>query len=72
MKWLLLYFLLESDVNRNWFITEMSQEMPSLVVCTRTARKLEEFATVRRQFMSVRCEQNPMYLKGVKDPSIQH
>ena len=59
MEWLLLYLLMSSDVNRNWHVKEMSQEMPSLVVCERTARKLEKLATVRRQFLNVRCEKNP-------------
>lgn len=61
MEYLLLYLVLTSDVNRNWMVKEMSQEMPSLVVCQRTARELEKLATVRRQFMSVRCEKNPNY-----------
>ena len=63
MEWLLLYFLFESDVNRNWFVKEMSQEMPTHEICLRTARELEKFATVRRHFMNVRCERNPEYLR---------
>lgn len=59
MEYLLLYLLMTSDVNRNWMVKEMRQEMPSLVVCERTARKLEGFVTVRRHFMNVRCEKNP-------------
>ena len=59
MEWLLLYMVLTSDVNRNWIVTEKQQEMPSLVVCQRTAAKLPTMSTVRRQFMNIRCEKNP-------------
>ena len=59
MEYLLLYLLMTSDVNRNWSVVERSQEMPSLVVCERTARELNKFVTVRRQFLNVRCEKNP-------------
>ncbi len=59
MEYLLVYLLMTADANRNWFVKEMSQEMPSFVVCLRTARELEKLATVRRQFVNVRCEKNP-------------
>lgn len=61
MEYLLLYLMLSSDVNRNWHVKEMSQEMPSQVVCLRTAAKLDSMSTVRRQFLDVRCEKNPDY-----------
>jgi hypothetical protein len=59
MEYVLLYLLMTSDVNRNWMVKEMSQEMPSLTICLRTARKLDELVTVRRHFLNVRCEKNP-------------
>ena len=59
LPWLLLYLVLSSDVNHNWFVKEMSQGMPSHIVCMRTARELERMTTVRRQFLDVRCERNP-------------
>lgn len=48
--------VLTSDVNRNWHVKEMQQEMPSQIVCERTAAKLRLMTTVRRQFIDVRCE----------------
>jgi hypothetical protein len=56
MKWYLLYLVLTSDVNHNWFVKEMSQEMPSRIVCLRTAAQLKNMTTLRRQFLDVRCE----------------
>lgn len=61
MEYVLLYLLMTSDVNRNWFVEEVSQEMPTHAVCLRTARELDKFVTVRRHFMNVRCEKNPNY-----------
>ncbi len=59
MKWFLLYMVLTSDVNHNWVVSEKQQEMPSQIVCQRTAAKLPALSTVRRQFMNIRCEQLP-------------
>lgn len=59
MEYVLLYLLLESDVNRNWHVREMSQEMSSQIVCERTAAKLPDLSTVRRQFLDIRCERKP-------------
>jgi hypothetical protein len=59
MKWYLLYLVLSSDVNHNWFVKEMSQEMPSQIVCLRTAANLKKMTTLRRQFLDVRCEELP-------------
>lgn len=60
MDWLLLYMVLTSDVNRNWIVSERQQEMPSQIVCERTAAKLPALSTVRRQFMNIRCEPKPV------------
>jgi len=59
LPWLLLYLVMTSDVNHNWFVKEMSQGMPSHIVCMRSARELEKMATARRHFINVRCERNP-------------
>lgn len=59
MEWFLVYLVLTSDQNRNWIVSERKQQMSSQIVCERTAAKLPQMATVRRQFMNIRCEQLP-------------
>ncbi len=58
MKWFLVYLVLTSDVNHNWGVSPRSQEMPSETICIQTGYSLEKLATVRRQFIGVRCEQH--------------
>jgi len=59
MEWFLVYLVLTSDVNRNWIVAEKQQQMASQIICERTAAKLPEMSTVRRQFMNIRCERLP-------------
>ena len=58
MKWFLVYLVLNSDVNHNWLLQPKSQEMSSESVCIQTGYALDKLATVRRQFMAVRCEEH--------------
>ena len=56
LPWLLLYLVMTSDVNHNWFVKEMHQEMPTQIACLNAAAKLRKMTTLRRQFLDVRCE----------------
>ncbi len=58
MKWFLVYLVLTSDANRNWLVKPISQEMPTESICVQTGYSLSKLATVRRQFIGVRCEQH--------------
>lgn len=60
MEWFLIYLVLTSDQNRNWIVAKKQQQMTSQIVCERTAAKLPQMATLRRQFMNIRCEQLPI------------